>query len=252
MQIHLVGVFSLENQSLRCPFNLWTRLNNSKDVGTLISFLHTTGNNCMVLVLVQSQTTCRDSRQHRLQFGETQQKSSSFCQLPFYKVKNFELENFKGWKRQQMYLAFFTRKCNYECGFCFHTAKTSYLTPLEDAKIGNLWKINFICLFLNTRLFQKQNFQFNIFVNFLDSGNKFCKYQYFPFIFTFQDFKNLPILEWRNWTYLGESLSFTQSMWERFANFVKKSWILSQSQSSLMGVLFWSHFSKSMGHIWTF
>ena len=30
----------------------------------------------------------------------------------------------------------FTRKCNYECGFCFHTAKTSYLAPLESSKIG--------------------------------------------------------------------------------------------------------------------
>jgi len=30
----------------------------------------------------------------------------------------------------------FTRKCNYTCGFCFHTAKTTHLTPLEDAKLG--------------------------------------------------------------------------------------------------------------------
>ncbi|CAG7829396.1 unnamed protein product [Allacma fusca] len=30
----------------------------------------------------------------------------------------------------------FTRKCNYECGFCFHTAKSSYLAPLEDVKRG--------------------------------------------------------------------------------------------------------------------
>lgn len=28
----------------------------------------------------------------------------------------------------------FTRKCNYSCGFCFHTAKTSYLAPLRDVK----------------------------------------------------------------------------------------------------------------------
>lgn len=28
----------------------------------------------------------------------------------------------------------FTRKCNYSCGFCFHTAKTSYIAPLNDAK----------------------------------------------------------------------------------------------------------------------
>lgn len=30
----------------------------------------------------------------------------------------------------------FTRKCNYECGFCFHTAKTSFMLNLEDAKHG--------------------------------------------------------------------------------------------------------------------
>ena len=30
----------------------------------------------------------------------------------------------------------FTRQCNYHCGFCFHTAKTSYVLPLEQAKRG--------------------------------------------------------------------------------------------------------------------
>lgn len=30
----------------------------------------------------------------------------------------------------------FTRKCNYKCGFCFHTAKTSFVLPLEEAKRG--------------------------------------------------------------------------------------------------------------------
>lgn len=30
----------------------------------------------------------------------------------------------------------FTRKCNYSCGFCFHTAKTSYVLKLDDTKIG--------------------------------------------------------------------------------------------------------------------
>lgn len=30
----------------------------------------------------------------------------------------------------------FTRKCNYQCGFCFHTAKTSYMLNLQDAKRG--------------------------------------------------------------------------------------------------------------------
>lgn len=32
----------------------------------------------------------------------------------------------------------FTRKCNYECGFCFHTAKTSYVLPVTDAQKGLL------------------------------------------------------------------------------------------------------------------
>lgn len=30
----------------------------------------------------------------------------------------------------------FTRKCNYTCGFCFHTAKTSYVAPLNDIRIA--------------------------------------------------------------------------------------------------------------------
>ena len=29
-----------------------------------------------------------------------------------------------------------TRQCNYKCGFCFHTAKTSFVLPLEKAKQG--------------------------------------------------------------------------------------------------------------------
>eukprot|EP01038_Epipyxis_sp_PR26KG_P013291 gene13291-17806_t len=29
---------------------------------------------------------------------------------------------------------FFTRKCNYNCGFCFHTAKSSHVHTLENAK----------------------------------------------------------------------------------------------------------------------
>ncbi|KAJ6647669.1 Radical S-adenosyl methionine domain-containing protein 2 [Pseudolycoriella hygida] len=28
----------------------------------------------------------------------------------------------------------FTRKCNYSCGFCFHTAKTSYVAPMGDIR----------------------------------------------------------------------------------------------------------------------
>jgi radical S-adenosyl methionine domain-containing protein 2 len=30
----------------------------------------------------------------------------------------------------------FSRKCNYECGFCFHTEKTSSILPLGEAKRG--------------------------------------------------------------------------------------------------------------------
>ena len=30
----------------------------------------------------------------------------------------------------------FTRKCNCKCGFCFHTAKTSFVLPMEEAKRG--------------------------------------------------------------------------------------------------------------------
>lgn len=30
----------------------------------------------------------------------------------------------------------FTRKCNKECGFCFHTAKTSHVASPEEAKHG--------------------------------------------------------------------------------------------------------------------
>lgn len=30
----------------------------------------------------------------------------------------------------------FTRRCNYKCGFCFHTAKTSFELPLEEAQRG--------------------------------------------------------------------------------------------------------------------
>ncbi|KAA0711318.1 Radical S-adenosyl methionine domain-containing protein 2 [Triplophysa tibetana] len=32
----------------------------------------------------------------------------------------------------------FTRQCNYKCGFCFHTAKTSFVLPIDEAKKGLL------------------------------------------------------------------------------------------------------------------
>lgn len=42
------------------------------------------------------------------------------------------------------------QQCNYECGFCFHTAKTSYVLPIDEAKRGikllveaGMRKINF-------------------------------------------------------------------------------------------------------------
>jgi radical S-adenosyl methionine domain-containing protein 2 len=44
----------------------------------------------------------------------------------------------------------FTRRCNYECKFCFHTAKTSHVESTENAKTGiemlvkaGMKKINF-------------------------------------------------------------------------------------------------------------
>lgn len=30
----------------------------------------------------------------------------------------------------------FTRECNYSCGFCFHTAKTSYVAPFKDIRVA--------------------------------------------------------------------------------------------------------------------
>src|SRR5687767_4205590 len=30
----------------------------------------------------------------------------------------------------------FTRKCNYECGFCYHTAKSSDMPDIKDAKFA--------------------------------------------------------------------------------------------------------------------
>lgn len=44
----------------------------------------------------------------------------------------------------------FTRQCNYKCGFCYHTALTSHVLPIEEAKRGlkmlkeaGMQKINF-------------------------------------------------------------------------------------------------------------
>lgn len=30
----------------------------------------------------------------------------------------------------------FTRKCNFNCGFCFHTQKNTYKLPIEEARRG--------------------------------------------------------------------------------------------------------------------
>lgn len=44
----------------------------------------------------------------------------------------------------------FTRQCNYKCGFCFHTARTSFVLSVDEAKRGlkmlkdaGMEKINF-------------------------------------------------------------------------------------------------------------
>ncbi|KAL8657749.1 MAG: hypothetical protein Q9226_001621 [Calogaya cf. arnoldii] len=42
----------------------------------------------------------------------------------------------EGYKKPISVNYHFTRRCNYECGFCFHTAKTSYMLPIEEAKKG--------------------------------------------------------------------------------------------------------------------
>lgn len=71
----------------------------------------------------------------------------------FYKVWNWTIRAYRGTpspvspqkldqKRVQNAMTptsvnyHFTRKCNYKCGFCFHTAKTSFVLPLEEAKRG--------------------------------------------------------------------------------------------------------------------
>ena len=40
-------------------------------------------------------------------------------------------------KNDKLYVNYhLTRQCNYKCGFCFHTAKTSYVLSLDEAKTG--------------------------------------------------------------------------------------------------------------------
>lgn len=51
-----------------------------------------------------------------------------------FEINNTKLEPDQPVPRSVNY--HFTRKCNYECGFCFHTAKTSFMLELADAKRG--------------------------------------------------------------------------------------------------------------------
>ena len=84
----------------------------------------------------------------------------SFHQIGLLEKKSKKYENEKIIPESVNY--HFTRQCNYSCGFCFHTAKTSFVLPLEEAKLGlrmlveaGMKKVNFsgivisaICLFL--------------------------------------------------------------------------------------------------------
>lgn len=49
-------------------------------------------------------------------------------------LKNINKE--KEYKELKSVNYHFTRICNYNCGFCFHTSKTSYMLPIEEAKRG--------------------------------------------------------------------------------------------------------------------
>lgn len=50
--------------------------------------------------------------------------------------KKLEIPSDSENKRPESVNYHFTRQCNYQCGFCFHTAKTSFVLPLEEAKRG--------------------------------------------------------------------------------------------------------------------
>ena len=40
-------------------------------------------------------------------------------------------------EKKELYVNYhLTRQCNYQCGFCFHTAKTSYVLTIDEAKRG--------------------------------------------------------------------------------------------------------------------
>ena len=50
-------------------------------------------------------------------------------------LKSISGQNFSSGKPESVNYHF-TRQCNYECGFCFHTAKTSFVLPIGEAKRG--------------------------------------------------------------------------------------------------------------------
>ncbi|XP_073529074.1 S-adenosylmethionine-dependent nucleotide dehydratase RSAD2 [Phyllobates terribilis] len=66
---------------------------------------------------------------------------SSWCLLGVFGAKNISSSKTKapqgpGRVKPLSVNYHFTRQCNYKCGFCFHTAKTSFVLPIEEAKKG--------------------------------------------------------------------------------------------------------------------
>ncbi|XP_069584154.1 S-adenosylmethionine-dependent nucleotide dehydratase RSAD2 [Ranitomeya imitator] len=80
---------------------------------------------------------------------------SSWCWLEVFGTKNISSSKMNapqssGRVKPVSVNYHFTRQCNYKCGFCFHTAKTSFVLPIEEAKKGlsmlkdaGMEKINF-------------------------------------------------------------------------------------------------------------
>ncbi|CAJ0947550.1 unnamed protein product [Ranitomeya imitator] len=66
---------------------------------------------------------------------------SSWCWLEVFGTKNISSSKINapqssGRVKPVSVNYHFTRQCNYKCGFCFHTAKTSFVLPIEEAKKG--------------------------------------------------------------------------------------------------------------------
>lgn len=59
-----------------------------------------------------------------------------YCSTLLKELECQDLTSAKDERRPESVNYHFTRQCNYECGFCFHTAKTSFVLPLEEAKHG--------------------------------------------------------------------------------------------------------------------